>query len=97
MFVTVVTSIFICTATTAIDVTTIKISCTTVDADIGDTHHTAMDVDGCITIGMTILTTTIDRTLNLRIGGFIVTNGDIGIINPCQLILDFTGLTYITS
>ena len=99
MFVTVVTGIFVRTATTAIDVATIKICSSTIDADIGDTHHTAMDGDGSIMIGVTVLTTTIDRTLNLRTCGGIggLTNGDIGVINPCQLVLDFTRLTYITS
>ena len=85
------------TATAAIDVATISIGSTAVNAGVCNTYPTAMNGDGSIMIGVTILATTIDRTLNLRICGFIVADDDVSVIDPCQLVLDFTWLTHITS
>ena len=55
-----------------------------------------MDDNLSIMIGMAVLTTAIDRTLNSRTA-IRITNCDMGVIDPCQLIMDFTGSTYVTS
>ena len=95
--------ILIRTATATIDVTTESISSTAVNAGICNTNPTAIDGHMGIVIGVSVLTAAIDRTLDLRLRSICAmsltacTDDNIGVIDPCQLILDLIGLTYITS
>ena len=91
--------VLIRTATTAIDVTTEFIICTTIDARICNTYPTAMDGNRGIMEGMSVLTTAIYRTLNLRAVSCIVrfTNHNLRIIYPCHVVLDSTRCCDITS
>ena len=58
-----------------------------------------MDGYSGITVGMSVLTTTIERTVDLRIWSLfvVITYGYIGIIYPCQLVVDRTSSSDITS
>ena len=86
--------VFVCTATAAIDVTTISISRTTVDTGIRNTNPTAMDVHSSITERMSVLTAAIYRTLDLWFRSIcamsLTTRSYIyfGIINPCQMVVN---------
>ena len=84
--------ILVRTATTAIDVATILISRSTINAGICNTHHTAMNGDRSIMVRMSVLTTAIDRALNLRAKGFVAgfAYHNLRIINPCHVVLDST-------
>ena len=81
--------ILVRTTTTAIDIATELISSSTVDAGICNTHHTAMNSYRGIMEGMAVLTTAIDRTLDLRFWSSSTmsfsacTDDDLRIINPC--------------
>ena len=92
------------TATTAIDVTAIRIVCTLLTYWVTFqlfcyTNLTAMDGHRGIVIGMSVLTTAIYRTLYLGTSGFVVclTNHNFRIINPCHVVLDGTWCSNITS
>ena len=91
--------ILIRTAATTIDVTTVFISSTTIDAGVGNAHHTAMDGYRGIVIGMSVLTAAIDRALDLRTCGCIVrfTNDDFRIIYPSHVVLDSIRTINITA
>ena len=64
-----------------------------------NTYHTAMDGNRGIMEGVSILTTAICRTLNLRAVSCIVrfTNHNLRIIYPCHVVLDSTWYCDITS
>ena len=81
------------TATAAIDVTAISIIFFHI------TDSTAIHGHQCIVEDMSILTATIERTINLRTGSLIIfsTYLNFRIINPCQLIMDSIWSINITS
>ena len=100
--------VFICTATSAIDVATVRIVSTLLTDRVTvqffcDTDFSTMDGHSGIIERMSILATAIDRALDLWFRSFgamslaTCSYRNFGIINPCHLILDGSRSIDITS
>ena len=80
------------TATTAIDVATIGISSTSVNAGVGNTDFTFVDIYNGILEGVTVLATTIDRAPDVRTRCSIgIANGDMRAVNPRHAVIGVNG------
>ena len=80
------------TATATIDVATISISSASINAGIGNTDFTFVDIYNGILEGVTVLATTIDRAPDVRTRCSIgIANGDMRAVNPRHAVIGVNG------